>query len=96
MTTYREYLKEREKNKQKQFKSWAIVYDAKLDGKNFKTVPSIWARFNPDGYQLLKERLPSLIILQSDNVKNYRIEPSLYDLDEQEGKPPVKNNYSTT
>jgi|TARA_R100001460_G_scaffold36394_1_gene69810 hypothetical protein len=82
--------------KQKQFKSWAIVYDAKLDGKNFKTVPSIWARFTPDGYQLLKERLPSLIILQSDNVKNYRIEPSLYDLDEQEGKPPVKNNYSTT
>lgn len=93
--------------KQKQFKSWAIVYDLGSDRnassrrveatiKVWKTVPSIWARFTPDGYQLLKERLPSLIMLQSDNVKNYRIEPSFYDLDEQEGKPPVKNNYGNT
>ena len=78
-------------DKQDQYKSWAIVYDAKLDGKNFKTVPSMWARFTPEGYKLLMERLPPLIMRETANVKNYRIEPSFYDLYEQEGKPPVKN-----
>ena len=77
--------------KQDQYKSWAIVYDAKLDGKNFKTVPSMWARFTPEGYKLLMERLPPLIMRETANVKNFRIEPSFYDLYEQEGKPPVKN-----
>jgi len=94
-------------HKQEQFKSWAIVYDLGSDRKAsskrveatikvWKTVPSIWARFNPDGYQLLMEHLPSLIMRETANIKNYRIEPSFYDLDEQEGKPPVKNNYRTT
>lgn len=77
----------------KQYKSWAIVYDARLDGRVFETVPSMWARFNPDGYKLLMERLPPLIMRETANVKNYRIEPSFFDLDEQEGKPPVENNY---
>jgi len=88
-------------DKQDQYKSWAIVYDLGSDRnasskrvnatiKVWKTVPSIWARFTPDGYRLLEERLPSLIMSETANVKNYRIEPSFFDLDEQEGKPPVK------
>jgi hypothetical protein len=34
----------------REFKSWAIVYDFKQKCGKWVTVPSIWARFTTEGY----------------------------------------------
>jgi len=68
----------------REFKSWAIVYDFKQKCGKWVTVPSIWARFTTEGYKELEKRLPSLIMRETGVVKNYRIAPSEFDMDQLE------------
>lgn len=83
----------------KQFKSWAIVYDLgsckdvsspRVNAKMmvWKTVPTVWARFTHDGYYELLDRLKPLKELEGRYIKNYRIIPSEFDIEDLEGKPP--------
>tara|TARA_R100001163_G_C5062302_1_gene199367 strand:+ start:1011 stop:1280 length:270 start_codon:yes stop_codon:yes gene_type:complete len=78
----------------KQFKSWCIVYD-KFEVKEnvpsseyWQTVPTVWARFTHDGYYQLLDRLKPLKELEGRYIKNYRIIPSEFNIEELEGKPP--------
>jgi hypothetical protein len=51
-------------------------------------VPTVWARFTHDGYYQLLDRLKPLKELEGRYVKNYRIIPSEFDIEDLEGKPP--------